>query len=586
MGPPSSFTFKAIVRFRMSFELLKDNELEESFAELKRIGSRFEHNPLLRVSDKPMGQTGVLPPMMLGSSVTGGSVSLSGADLNTMMAEIFSSSRNFSPDIAAALSIVGRKINELVDTVKRQTDLHFVSLYDHMKKKEAAELEEICTKRKIMPQGFAYQMHGHGPGTSLGVSEVLEEDEEGIDSVLPVVIDGDPRSLICQAPGPEPNTGRSAPHRNAPLARRLQERRGAASTLQTYLFLILESAISQCDASCAAVFLNGLNYVDPNKPPNLDGIDRDSPPRFLHCVANLHGEEAFPTEISYATLNPLTAVVQTGVAVNLRNTEVPHVPSVDSENRGVVSDDPVTKSLKKNINKVLKINSGIISPIGDFGCVVLANKKSSASVSSFTVSDEHVVWSVSMFTTTILTRYHKDLLLDNGWYPSHIPLLKRFMTLPVVKAEKGESKFPVSHDVETAITSNFGSLAQSLLTFITESKGSNMPRRLTMVRTADSNTSLVVPVELLPRNRTKVAVATQVTEEEIFQGAAQYISNLESLWHKSLAENNQAHLIMQKYDTEIESRNEEIRLLEAKIRKLNTRIVQLERQRGRSISNS
>lgn len=567
----------------MSFDLLNDAEVEKSFESIRRIASLLETAALARTQDK----SGRLGPGL--PNVAGGP-----DDDGLGLPASLSLPKGCGAETVTSLTHLGKTLKELADRLQRQTDEHFVAFFDHMKKKESSELEEICTKRKIIPQG--YISHRQLVGQKFPVAGALEDAGSpvmGVDSVLPVV--SDQKAILQEIFLPPTEIKGAGGQRNAPLARKLRERREAASTLQTFLFLVLETCISQCEATCAAVFLNGLPYKNPankdstrsaSKAGDPDPIDRDAPPRFLHCVANLYGEGNFPNEISYATLNPLTAVVQTGVAVNLRNTECPELPTVDDKNRDLGTDDNVSESIKKNLTKVIKISSGIILPLGDFGCVIVANKRSTAIVNSFTVADEHIVWGAALFLTSVLTNYKRDLLLENPWFPSHIPPLRRFLTLPTVKeaqTEKNSSRLHIPPEVEASVVSNFGVLASNLMSFISEGRGANMPKRMTIVRTADPQTSHVVPVELLPRNRIQAATTEQVTEEEIFQGAAQYISNLESLWHKTLAENNAAHLVMQNYDKELESRNEEIRSLESKIRKLNTRIVQLERQRGRSI---
>lgn len=609
------FCYHPFSLLAMSYDLLNDVEVEKSFSNIRKIASVLENAVLSRsnnVADAFQSSPGAPPGRHSNlhsshSTLVGeGSTGAGEEDEFLFIPSVLSLPKSCGQETVQLVSKLGHALTVLVDKLQKQTDGHFVAFFAHMKKKEASELEEICAKRKIMPKGFVTHTQLVGmqfPPTSINDGEPSSPPEPtGLDAVLPLAGAASVEDALLSANGPAdplPNAGShmsigGGALRNAPLARKLKERREAASTLQSFLFLVLESSIAQCEASCAAVFLNGLSYKETKLGSRgsspavnvFDDIDRDGPPRFLHCVANLYGDSKFPNEISYATLNPLTAVVQTGVAVNLRNTECPQLPNVDGENRELGTEDNVTESLKKNIHKVLNINTGLLLPLGDFGCLVVANKKSSAVVNSFTVSDEHVAWGAALFITTVLTRYRKDLLLDNPWFPSHIPALRKFISLPTVKEvgkkQEMRSRLRLPPELETTVNNNFGTLGNNLMTFISEGRGANMPRRLTMVRTADPQIGHVVPSELLPRNRTRVATAEQVSEEEIFQGAAQYISNLESLWHKTLAENNAAHLVMQNYDREVESRNEEIRALEAKVRKLNARIVQLERQRGRS----
>lgn len=538
------------------------------------------------------------------------------------------------------VSNIGRGLTLLVDRLRRQIDSHLVEFIAHQNKKELGILDEICSKRRIIPKGFlshtqtvGMQLCDSYPSSPANCSP-REPEAKGVEFLSPLPVDatfgrsifsfthgGDGGTLsgFHRATSPNVSSGSgSPPARHSPLAKKLKERREAASTLQSFLFLALESSIAQCDASCAAIFINGVSFslnvsrqlvvrergrklrIRPagqnssNEESSLPKMEADDTPHFLHCIANLYGEGIFPNEVNFAVTNPLTSVVQSGVALNFCNTEAPKISSFTDRTQytGHIEDLP-NESIQKNVKRVLNINNGLIFPLCDFGCIVLANKKSSSAVRSFTVSDEHTMWGASLLISRVLSRYQRDLLLDNTWFPAHIPCLQRFLTLPVTNEMQklgGSKKHGKEHlrvqsphcpEIESTVSQNFGSLATGILKFISEGRGATMPLRMTVVRTADPDLIHAVPSDLLgPRRQT--AATDQITEEEIFQGAAEYIMNLESLWHKTLAENNAAHLLIDNYDKEIETRNEEIRSLERKIRALNIKIVQLERQKGHS----
>lgn len=611
----------------MSYSLLNQSDIEHTFTDILQIAEIIENVSINRRLSTERADAGKE------------SEKASGAVL--AIAPVLALPPSCDAETVKKISNIGRGLTILVNRLRRQIDNHLVEFFAHEKKKELGVLEEISSKRQIIPRGFLSQTQAVGmkvTGSStfpFGTDAFCEHEVKGGGTLGKAPAnDTAAQCMLASATGCEGGTGSSAHQtisgmgssgsgvfssRNAPLARKLKERRDAASTLQSFLFLILESCIARCDATCASIFTNGLPFKPKtSRQPHL-GVSRNrdtssklaneeklqleclmpetdlnDAPRFLHCIANLFGEGKFPNEVSWAVTNPLTSVVQSGVALNLRNTEAPQLPSLsDRSQQSGNLEDAATESIHKSARRLLNINNGLILPLGDFGCVVVANKKSLGGVRSFTVSDEHVLWGASLVISTVLTRYQKDLLLDNSWFPCHIPCLQRFVTFPTT-GDRGRlgttkkaptdafsSRLHISAELESAVTNSFGSLATGVLKFISEARGESMPLRLTVVRTADPSLIHAVPGDLIAPRRSGGTV-DQVTEEEIFQGAAEYITHLESLWHKTLGDNNAAHLLMNNYDKEIEARNEEIRSLEAKMRALNIKIVQLERQRRRS----
>lgn len=568
----------------MSFELLNDANVEKTFKDLQSIASLLENVQLSRHAATSTVMS------KLTSDFEGWqkrrSANSEADPLPTMLPLPVGSGE----ETIQLLSALGGALRTSLEDLQKRVDVHLTDFYKFMKGKHVIEVEEMCTKRKIVPEGFVMAQEMAGIASEDLPDNVEELGRRDAASLLPPVIKkrgfrkveglSGTRDAVNSSPGY--SSGFSSTMRggvsnsttvtNAPLALKLKERREAAATLQSFIFFLLEGCLSQCEASCAGVFLNGLPYKDLKEkaPPEDSAVDLEGPPRFLHCVANLYGGDQFPTEISYATLNPLTAVVQTGVAVNLRNSSL--------------NEDNVSRSLRKNVKKSLNISTGLIIPLDNFGCLVVANKKRTSILSEFTVSDEHVAWGGALFITNILTLYARDLLLENAWFPYHVHALRKFATFPkatsVEKTALNRPKRELSSELETILTSTFGGLAHHVLALLFAARQGSLPRRLTMVRTADPETGRVVPGELIPRNKNPSASAENVTEEEIFEGAAQYISNLESLWHKTLAETHVTHQLMQSYDRELEKKSGEILRLEGVLRKLNARIVLLERHKG------
>lgn len=609
----------------MSYSLLNQQDIEQTFQDISQIALILENVTRKR---KIPGES---------DDVDNKNETTSGKILT--IAPVLTLPPSCDAATLKKVSNIGRGLTLLVSRLRRQIDNSLVDFVAHQNKKELGILDEICSKRRIIPKGFLshtqavrMELGGSYPSTPATCSpRDPEAKSKEFLSPLPTDAtfghsifsfarggDGGMPSGFHRAVSPTVSSVSGAsPVRQGPLAKKLKERREAASTLQSFLFLALESSITQCDASCAAIFVNGSSFspngsrqftagergrktrlkpveqASPNEGSPLSKMESDDTPHFLHCVANLYGEGIFPNEVNFAVTNPLTSVVQSGVGLNFCNTEPPKISSFTERTQftGHIEDLP-NESIQKSVKRVLNINNGLIFPLCDFGCVVLANKKSSSAVRSFSVSDEHTMWGATLLISRVLRRYQRDLLLENTWFPAHIPCLQRFLTLPATNEMHtlGGSKKPTKDragvqspllEIESSVSQNFGSLATGILKLISEGRGATMPLRMTIVRTADPDLIHAIPSDLLGPRR-QIAATDQITEEEIFQGAAEYIKNLESLWHKTLAENNAAHLLIDNYDKEIETRNEEIRSLERKIRALNIKIVQLERQKGHS----
>ncbi|KPA86110.1 hypothetical protein ABB37_00370 [Leptomonas pyrrhocoris] len=487
---------------------------------------------------------------------------------------------------------------------------------------------------------------------------------------------------------------------NAPMARRVEEERAAAAELQSFFCLLLEAALHQTDATAAAVYLDDA-ALRPNSSNGEQSIlcraSNSGAPRtasrstaasnagggsgaaaaaaaatagraqFLHCVAHVRGH--FPRTISCAMTNVLTTVAQTGIAVNLNYSESAAVlrpsdfsaSSPDGSNaadkggatfRGAASPHMQSNTAAagaaaatNNPSLYLNMYNGVVVPIKDVGCLVLANKakKSSSGAGGvpphFSVFDEHVAWSSALIGEAVLQQYDRELLLrSTSWAPSCATTLRPFThtkTTPAAQQQQSSlsatadlprrrrhnssssterrraegrvgSRRGVAANKTVRILSDSDSLFETLqkdeaASLVFSAQNDIYAKRLTIVRTEDRQLGKALPPELrasspktmtLPATQKIVAAVVrsgraagslagtsgQLNDEDLFMAAAQYITNMESLWRKTIADSNTMHTVVENYDKEIQQRGDKIVHLESRIRELNAYVVQLERR--------
>lgn len=548
-------------------------------------------------------------------------------------------------ELAETLNKVGETLSHTVGELRHRVDAQLVDFLRYTQRNGQEEVREMRTKRSIVPSGFTAltavldvdrevglgdggnaTLGTSGAGSYLGTGWSVATHSEHADRVArtssttlpvlrPVKADGT-RGGGGGGAGAEAGAGRSTTeggeaglfhatatsNSNAPASRQWQERRAAAGSLQSFLYLLLESALTQTSTTCGAVYLNSMEEDAPGSSKGR----KAATPRYLLRVAHINGEAKLPGEVSYATLSTLTAVVQNGVAVNLRNAAyhgVAHLAGAKPcDDAGPAASAPPTH------RRHLIISSGVIVPIRDFGCVVLADKKGGGS-GSFSVLDEHVGWSVANTAEAVLTRYNRSLLLEFQWSPLRpLASLVKQAQLPSVdqrlvkmRSSKGRTEsFLTGGDDDDVFGEKGGLLTEAGC--MPSGTGTSpldpfergfTPKVLTIVRTSEERTIKAVPIGL----RLRKGQANSSTdgdddgnthdtldEEELFQGAAEYIANLESLWRQSLTENNTLQAVIATNERAVQASKERISALEEKVRSLNGRVVLLERQLAKRVS--
>lgn len=503
--------------------------------------------------------------------------------------------RTCSGEPEQLLRELGRTMRHTITQLRAETDQQLVFFYKHMRQKEMSELELISQSRQIVPDGFHFMtaattdldgfsrrsstkpsrgvlQHGRRP-SQLRLSGSLPR---GLDAALPPLAatihasaialhDNQPQPSNSAAHGATSNKVGSlvgaSPNHNAPLSRKLTERRLASTALQSFLYLLLECALTQANASCGAVYMSSMKL---SKDGEVKVVD--SPPDYLHRVAHVNATGKLPQDVNYASANTLVTVVESGVALNICNSDV---DGLTEDAAAIVAS---SRNADKAIHKALNISTGIIVPVRNFGCIVLANKRSPNGTvgASFTTIDEHVAWGTANSVAALLTRYQRELLQQFTCAPVAELHLRKFMILPPIDIPRRES----------AMTGR----GTGVLVFMSKhANHGEVSKVLTIVRTEDSDTARVVPGESIPRrNRVTRSKQDRLNDEDLFQGAANYIRNLESLWLQSIQENNTMQTILDHYSRELESREERVTCLEASVRRLNARVAHLERSQLRN----
>jgi hypothetical protein len=340
----------------------------------------------------------------------------------------------------------------------------------------------------------------------------------------------------------------------------------ASESLRMWLFITLQSTLQLCEASRGAIYLQATEGT-----------------AYLRRVCGINVEDRLPLDVSPAAGSTIATVVQNNVAVNIGRSRHRNPHALDAYSSA-------SQAVRASV--AIKINSGIIIPIGDVGCVVVADKTSE---SYFSELDEHVTWCTATLVRGVMRRYKSELLV--GKTPSAlVQALHASALLPPIAADHspyddGRS----SHDSpqrengvedgkgmrvhQRAQESHHQKLAhanavdyispeealQSLLPGITRIP--RLPKKLVVVRTTEMSgfqQLLAKDVENLKK--------IELSDEDLLEAAVPYIANLEALWKKSIDSMTELRSTCERLDREIANRNSRIVELEVEHRILTRQL--------------
>ncbi|EAN92850.1 hypothetical protein C3747_1g837 [Trypanosoma cruzi] len=404
-------------------------------------------------------------------------------------------SQQSGEDTAAVLGDIGKKLAAAAERLADAIEAQMGEFFNHMREKEASSVVGLLRTRSVVPDFFKV----------MGKNEVRAGDTNAA-------------SRSCEIP--EIN-GSMQKNINS-LTSHQSDLRGATTLLQTCLFLMMESVLTRVNAVRAAVYIG----------------DVSENPRMLCRVAQIHADDKLPLEVSYANSSTLITAVQGGMAVNFNNTKM-HPNKDDREANGH------SRPFEAHLRCHLRVQSGIVVPIGNYGCVLVAEKPAGMP-QGFTSFDEHHVWALAILCEGLIPRYPRDVFVKMSWSPA-VRTLRHCSRLPsILKPLARASTLP-----RTGLTVTS---APSLDTL------ASVPRKLTILRASGNSPSIIGDPKGIPRKH--------MTTEGIFREAAEYVRNIEDLWQKAVHEANQLQQVVEEHVRNLEEKTHQITLLEEELRRL------------------
>ncbi|CCW72261.1 unnamed protein product [Phytomonas sp. Hart1] len=556
--------------------LLDDNELKELFASLRHIANFFEHtgikstlSSLRSVYSSTTNANKVL------SASCGSPDNLNhknGPDIDPDYSDI--QAKITLPD-NATFSDVASLLHLIINQLEMRIDACLIEFYEHIKRNEGYRLSASSSQQqddsyrpdpilssRSNPNSVKKVKNCNLEGDIEGVL-ILESPESSMRAVLHEawnrlnvsisqrVTKGRPESShrvsICSS---QPSNTRSERQRVLSSSRRPHD---AASIFQNHLYLLLESAVAQTNSSCGAIYLSDTNDANTAAPV-------EESPRFLYRIADIRAGNRLPQSVSFATINTLTTVVQTGVAVNLSRAQ-PEPSALHAWGGGAAVLHPRPLAEKRTtgapallsdpplIGRFLPVTTAIVMPIGTIGCVIVANKSGMGiNDTRFLRTDEFVVWGLARFCRHLFTYYKTDIFLQHTWAPSAMTCLRQFTILPSV----GEPPRAFQLPKMTNSSGRWKSFSRVFSECKNNIEGDRVPKPLVIVQTdVDTIPKLVNnKIERLYNNCTDDS--NVINEEEMFTNASEYITNIESLWTQTIKENMYLKSELEKVFKELE----------------------------------
>lgn len=328
----------------------------------------------------------------------------------------------------------------------------------------------------------------------------------------------------------------------------------ASESLRVWLYLTLQSTLQLCEASRGAIYLQATEGTS-----------------YLRRICGINAEDRLPLDVSPAAGSTIATVVQNNVAVNIGRSRHRNPNALDAYSSA-------SQAVRASV--AIKIDTGVIIPIGDIGCVLIADKTTE---SYFSELDEHVVWCTATLIRGVLRRYKSDMLI--GKIPGSITqALIATALLPPIAADP-ETVDQHHHATHTTSPSNASSSRhhhghaspqrtaflspeeelQALLPGITRIP--RLPKKLVVVRSSE-----VSGFQQLLAKDTDNLKKVELSDEDLLEAAVPYISNLEALWKKSIDSMTELRSTCERLDREIARRNARIVELEVEHRILTRQL--------------
>lgn len=316
----------------------------------------------------------------------------------------------------------------------------------------------------------------------------------------------------------------------------------ASEHLRVWLYLTLQSAMQLCEASRGAIFLKSSGAT-----------------AYLRRICGINAEDKLPLDVSPAAGSTIATVVQNSVGINIGRSRQSNPHALDNYSRA-------TQAVRSSI--AIQIQNGVIFPIGDFGCVLIADKLTE---SFFSELDEHVVWSTAMMIRGVLRRYSLDLLSGKP-IQGAITALSSVASLPPIAVPQPAGSITTQQVTPHSSHGNHGvdkqrylspeEELQNLLPGITRIP--RLPKKLVVIRASEYQGFQ----QILARDMESLR-KIELSDEDLLEAAVPYLSNLEALWKKSIDSMTELRSTIERMERELANRNARIIELEVEHRVLS-----------------
>lgn len=472
---------------------------------------------------------------------------------------LFTLSRSL-PEVTAAVREVGNKMLALLDKFEKAVEEQLVTFYRTMKQNVENEHQILRTTKSLMPSDPSLLKHlvtatqqqlqtatasylvasGQSPRpvspkiAPLAASKLLTAGLGSSSTTLPPI--KSPRRL-----SPTRDGASAVPNQSAAIAPVTKDTVGIASeSLKSWLFVTLQSTMQLCEASRGAV------YIRANEGT-----------AYLRRVCGINAEERLPLDVSPAAGSTIATVVQNSIGVNIGRSRFKNPYALDNYS---------TASQAVRASVAIKITTGLILPIGDVGCILVADKTTE---SLFSELDEHILWSASMMIRGALKRYPVELLTGK-LTSTTVHALNAHAMLPPIAADATPYRIDTREQQQLLEISGKADLEyvmspeeelQALCPGIVHVP--RLPKKLVMIRANERGgfqSILSKDLESLKR--------AELSDEDLLEAAVPYITNLEALWRKSIDSMTELRSTCEKLDKELSLRNTRIVELEVEVRVL------------------
>lgn len=261
---------------------------------------------------------------------------------------------------AETLKAVGCSIADAVAELARAVEGQLTEFFAYMKQKEKESISAVLSG---------------GAKVSGEIRKANQEVREGSEDTPR------PNPALCRGP----------------LSLYHAELKAGATSLKTCLFLMMESLLTRVMGCRAALYLRCRSEGTATLR------------RVLHINAH-----RFPQEVRDSDARPLIDAMEGCLALNIRVRTVSLDTAAEEQGHNF-------HPFRGKEGNSIAINCGMVFPISNYGCIIIADKYPTAS-HHFSTSDEYQAWAFASVSEGMMCRYHPRVLLDSfSVRPTKVP---------------------------------------------------------------------------------------------------------------------------------------------------------------------